>query len=44
MFNPDCRPKEIGHRLIGEAESFYKAHIHTAEKYGYIQHYKAYCS
>ena len=36
MFNPDCKPKEIGHRLIGEAESFYKTidtHIHTVRKF-----------
>ena len=36
MINPDCKPKKIGHRLIGEAESFYKTHIHTARKSGYI--------
>lgn len=29
MFNPDCRPRETGLGLIGEAKSFYKTHIHT---------------
>ena len=41
MFNPDCSQKEIRHGVIGDAESFYKTHIHTAKKYGHIQHYTA---
>ena len=32
MINPDRKPKTIGHRLIGEAESFYKTHIHTEKR------------
>ena len=41
MISPDCRQREIGHGVKGDAESFYESRIHTVEKYGHIQHYTA---